>query len=187
MLADESAPMQPAPIVPPRVHPGATVVQRLIAAVRLDGALYADVSADRRAGGQALLVVLLSGICNGFGLRVRLGDAAMWAGVGTALGGWLLWTLVVWVVARTAGARQPGRSLLRALGFATAPGVFLVCGVIPGYGEILRRLVVIWLLAATVVAVQATYSLTRRRALAISLIAFVIYAAIGAVFDHLAA
>jgi hypothetical protein len=162
------------------------LVERLIPALRLDPALYAEVSADRAASWQAFLVVLLSGVSNGLGLMPGLGAAGIWAGAGAAVLGWFLWTLVVFAVAAPFGRRLPGRSLLRALGFATAPGAFLIAGAVPALARVARPVIVIWLVAATVVAVEAVYGMSRRRAVLVSVVAFLVYLVLGAVSAYLA-
>jgi hypothetical protein len=166
---------------------GRPLVERLIPALRLDPALYTEVSADRAASGQAFLVVLLSGVSNGLGLMPQLGTAGISAGAGAGVLGWFAWTAVVFVIAAPFGRRLPGRSLLRALGFATAPGVFLIVGVMPALGRVARPAVVIWLVAATVVAVEAVYGMSRRRAVLVSVVAFLVYLVLGAVSAYLAA
>jgi hypothetical protein len=163
------------------------LVERLIAALRLDRTFYAEVSAERAASVQALLVVLLSGVCNGLGLVPHLGSAGISAGAGAGVLGWFVWTAVVFLTAAPFGRRLPGRSLLRALGFATAPGVFLIVGAVPVLGRFARAAVVAWLVAATAVAVEAVYGMSRRRAVLVSVAAFLVYVVLGAVSAYLAA
>jgi len=162
------------------------LVERLIAALRLDPVLYTEVSAERAASGQAFLVVLLTGVSNGLGLVPALGAAGISAGAGAGVLGWFVWTAVVFVTAAPFGRRLPGRSLLRALGFATAPGAFLIIGAVPALGRFARPAVVIWLVAATVVAVEAVYGMSRRRAVLVSVVAFLVYLVLGAVSAYLA-
>jgi Yip1-like protein len=160
---------------------GTTLMERLIAALRLDLALYQQVSADQRANRQAFLVVLLGGLSNGLGLVRRLGRIGPWAGVGAAMAGWFMFTGVILVIATVLRHRRDGRSLLRALGFANAPGVLLIFGIVPALGAVVRTVVVLWLLATTAVAVQAVYDVPRRRAWVISIAGFAVYLVLGAV------
>lgn len=164
-----------------------TLLHRLLPALRLDVGLYATVSADRSSTGQAALVVLLAGVLNGIGLGNRLGDFAIWAGVLAGLLGWLLWAGVVLLIARVLGHERHGRSLLRALGFANAPGIFLVLGVVPAIGLWVRAIVVVWLIASSAVAVQAVYDTSRRRGVLISIAAFVVYLILGLVSAYFGA
>jgi hypothetical protein len=166
---------------------GRRLIERVIAALRLQLPFYLDVSADAAASRQAFVVVLLSGVSNGMGLVSRLGGAGISAGVGAAVLGWLLWTAVVFVVALPFGRRQAGRSLLRALGFGTAPGLFLIAGSVPILGTVVRVVVVPWLVAATVLAVQAVYDMSRWRAVLVAVVAFMVYLVLGAVSAYLAA
>lgn len=163
-----------------------TLVERLLLALRLDLDVYTQVSADRGASFQAFMVVALSGVFNGVGLARRFGGLGVWAGVFTAIAGWFLWTLVLLCVAWLFRCRRDGRSLLRALGFANAPEILLVIGGTPLVVWLVRFLVVCWLLAATTVALQAVYAISRRRALAVMLVGFVAYMVIGAGTGYLA-
>ncbi len=163
------------------------LVERLIAALRLELPLYVEVSTEPAAWGQAFLVVLLGGISNGLSLVRLLGAAGILAGVGAAVLGWFVWTGVVFVIAALFARRQPGRSLLRALGFATAPGVFLIAGIVPVLGRVARAAVVVWLVAATAVALEAVYGMSRRRAAVVSIAAFLVYLVLGALSAYWAA
>src|SRR3977135_4097957 len=46
-----------------------TLLQRLIGAAALDAAIYEEVEADRMATGQAFLIVLMSSVATGIGVR----------------------------------------------------------------------------------------------------------------------
>ena len=159
---------------------------RLIAALRLDPQLYVDVSCDAAATSQAFRIVLLSGLSNGVGLLGRIGAAGILAGIVAAILGWLLWAAVVGLTGTVFGHRREDRSLLRVLGFANAPGVFLILGLFPTVAGLVRFLVVVWLLATTVRAVQAVFAVTTRRAVVISVVAFVVYLILGGVSAYFA-
>jgi hypothetical protein len=161
--------------------------ERLIAALRLDVDLYRQASIDMASTRQAFLVVVLSGLSNGLGLAWRQGSAAVSAGIAAAVFGWFLWAAVILMIALPFGHRRHGRSLLRALGFANAPGILLVLGVVPVIGRFIRMLIVLWLVATTVAAVQAVFEMSRRRALVVSIVGFVAYLVIGAVSGYFAA
>jgi len=166
---------------------GPNLLERLLAALRLDLRLYEQVSADAAATGQAFRVVLLAGVANGLGLVRRLGGAGVAAGVGAAILGWFLWAAVILLVARLGARRRDERSLLRALGFANAPGVLLILGIVPVLGAVVRLMVVVWLVATTALAVEAVFDVTRQRAVFISVASFVVYLFLGAVSAYFAA
>jgi hypothetical protein len=162
------------------------LLERLVAALRLDVNVYRLVSSDPAASSQAFRVVLLAGASNGLGLARRLGGVGVVAGVGAAILGWLLWAGVIGATATLLGHRRTGGSLLRALGFANSPGVFLILGAIPVLGAVSRTIVVVWLLAATVRAVEAVFAVAPRRASIVSVAAFVAYLVLGLVSAHFA-
>ncbi len=163
---------------------GSTLAERVAAALRLDGELYATVSMDVAAGSQAWRVVLLSGVSNGLGLSRQLGGVGVVAGVVAAILGWVLWTAVISVTARVVRCGSHHGSLLRALGFANAPGLFLVVGMVPVIGAALRAVIVIWLLATTVIAVQAVFAVSRWRAGVVAVIGFLVYLVLGAISGY---
>ena len=166
--------------------PGSRLLTRLIAALRLDLGLYEEVSRDAAANAQAFRIVLLAGLSNGLGLVARIGAEGILAGVGAALLGWVLWAAVIWLTARLFGHRREDRSLLRAVGFADAPCVFLFLGALPTVGAAIRFLVVVWLLATTVRAVQSVYAVATRRAVVITALGFLLYLVLGEISAHFA-
>jgi hypothetical protein len=163
---------------------GTSLVERLVAALRLDLRLYQQVCLDRTANGQALTVVLLTGLCNGIGLVRRLGDTGIASGVVAGVLGWFLWAAVILLIATLFRHHRDRRSLLRALAFADAPGVFLIIGGVPFIGSVVRILVVLWLVAASVRAVQAVFAVSQRRAVVISVVGFIVYLVFGVVSSH---
>ena len=135
-------------------------LQRLIGAAALDSAIYEEVEADRAATGQALTVIILSSLAAGVGSRglggATIPNAAFFALVSLmAWGAWALLTLQI-------GGRvlpEPQTSvdvgeLLRTTGFAAAPGILRVFGILPGVTIPVFVITAVWMLAAMVVAVR---------------------------------
>ena len=135
-------------------------LQRLIGAAALDSAIYEEVEADRAATGQALTVIILSSLAAGVGARglggATLPNAAFFALVSLmAWGAWALLTLQI-------GGRllpEPETNvdvgeLLRTTGFAAAPGILRVFGLLPGVTIPVFVITAVWMLAAMVVAVR---------------------------------
>jgi hypothetical protein len=135
-------------------------LQRLIGAAALDSAIYEEVEADRSATGQALTVIILSSLAAGVGSRglggATIPNAAFFAFVSLlAWGAWALLTLQI-------GGRvlpEPQTSvdvgeLLRTTGFAAAPGILRVFGILPGVTIPVFVITAVWMLAAMVVAVR---------------------------------
>lgn len=133
-----------------------SLADRLIRAARLDASLYEEVEHDQHATGQALTVVVLASVATGIGARGGL--LGVVAGVIAALLGWYLWSAITyWVGTRLLpeGSTQATLGeLLRTIGFAHAPGILRVLGIIPGLQMVLALGTAIWMLVAAVVAIR---------------------------------
>ena len=134
-------------------------VARLVGALRLDPMLYEEVEADRTATGQALLVVVLSALAAGVGAsRADTGALGVVGAVVGALIGWVLWAAVIWFVGTRLLPEPQTESdvgeLLRTTGFAAAPGLLRVVGLLPVVGPLVGFVVLFWMLAAMVVGVR---------------------------------
>jgi hypothetical protein len=159
------------------------LVTRMIRAARLDPALYEEVEADRRAMGQALAVVLLSGLAAGVG-ALRLGGVPALA-IGTlgAVGGWFVWALLTYLIGAKLFPEPQTQSdlgeMLRTIGFASAPGLVRVFGLIPGATDGVFFAAAIWMLIAMVIAVrQALDYQSTARAIGVCLLGWLIQAVI---------
>ncbi len=140
-----------------------TLIGRMIRAARLDPRLYAEVEADETSIGQAASVVLLSAFAGGINLP-GAPFAILFAGLLAALAGWMLFAYVIYLI----GAKllpEPGTkanfgALLRAMGFANAPGVVKLLGIVPELRMLVFFVAMVWVLVATVTAVRHALSYT---------------------------
>lgn len=157
-------------------------VDRVMRALRLEAALYEEVEADVSALPQALAVVVLSSLAAGIG-SLRFGLAGLLLGVFAALAGWVLWALVVYLVGvkllPEPQTKSDIKELLRATGFASAPGLIRVLGAIPYLGGLVVLIASLWMLAAMVIAVrQALDYQSTWRAVGVCLLGWILQAAI---------
>jgi len=134
-----------------------TFTQRMIGAARLDSHTYEEVEADRTATSQALAVVVLASLAAAAG-SVGLGIGS---GIGAALGalvGWFVWAMLIYLIGTRLFPEPQTQAdvgeLLRTLGFAAAPGVVRVLGIVPGLRWPIFAITAIWMLVTTVVAVR---------------------------------
>jgi len=140
-----------------------TLIGRMIRAARLDPRLYAEVEADETSIGQAASVVLLAAFAGGINLP-GAPFAILFVGLLAALAGWLLFAYVIYLI----GAKllpEPGTkanfgALLRAMGFANAPGVVKLLGIVPELRMLVFFVAMVWVLVATVTAVRHALSYT---------------------------
>lgn len=153
---------------------------RLGGALRLDAATYEEVEHDPGALGQALALVLLSSVSNGLGTMGQTGAAAFVPGLIVALIGWVAWAGLVFLIGTRLLPEPQTRSdvpeLMRVTGFATAPGLFGIVGLVPMAGPFLFFGVSVWMLMAMLVAVrQALDFRSIWRALGVVSIGWVVY------------
>jgi hypothetical protein len=135
-------------------------VMRLIGALALDPVTYEEVEADRSATGQALLVVVLSSVGAGIGAR-GLGSGTPQSMVfisALSLIAWAAWALLTYQIGvrlmPEAETRSDVGEMLRTIGFAAAPGMLRIFGVVPGAAVPAFAITAIWMLVAMIVAVR---------------------------------
>ena len=167
--------------------------ERFMGVLSLDASIYENVEADRRAGMQSVIVVLAACLAGGvaaMGLGL-VGWSGFLTGAIVVLGAWLVWVGIITTVGTIAMAEPDThsdvRELLRVLGYATAPGVFLALAAIRPAAPFVFALVAVWMSAAAVLAVRQAldYHSTMRAAAvcAISwLLSFGIMAVLAMIF-----
>jgi len=135
-------------------------LMRILGALVLDPGAYENVEADRHAAMQSVVVVMAVSVAGGigaigFGL---VGIAGFVTGAIISLGAWLVWAATIATLGTTALAEPQTRSslpeLLRVLGFAAAPGVFIALAAMPAVAPIVLVVVAAWMIAAAVVDVR---------------------------------
>ena len=156
----------------------ATIQDRIIRAAKLDSQLYEEVEADRDATGQAMAVVVMSAVAAGIGLGSG-GLLGIVGGTIVALVGWCIWAFLTYFIGTRLLPEPQTKAdygeLLRTIGFASAPGLIRVFGVIPGFGAILFSVAGIWMLVATVIAVRQALDYTSTpRAVGVCLIGWLV-------------
>jgi hypothetical protein len=152
----------------------------MIGAAQLDLKTYEEVEADTSATGQAMTVVILSAVAAGIGNFGAGGvRVIVWTTV-VSLVAWFLWAGLTFLIG-TKLMPEPQTTatfdqLLRTIGFASAPGVLRVLGVIPVLGWLIGFVIGVWMLVTMVVAVRQAldYSSTGK-AIVVCLIGFVVY------------
>ena len=170
------------------------MLSRMIGAALLRSDTYEDVEHDRSATLQALLVVILVSISSGVGAllqdEVDIVDALVF-GVIFGVVSWAVWALTTWIVGstilKTAATEANWGQLARGTGFAQTPGIFSFLVFVPGIGWLIGLVILIWKLAAMLIAVRQCLDYTSTwRAFFVVLIAaipwLIIVAVVGALF-----
>ena len=156
----------------------ASLQNRMIRAAKLDVHLYEEVEADQGAMAQAMTVVILSALAAGIG-NANMGLSGMVIGLIAALIGWYVWAFLTYFIGTKFLAqpqtRADHRELLRTIGFASAPGLIRVLGIIPGLRTPLFLVAGIWMLVAMVIAVRQALDYTSTgRAIGVCVIGWVV-------------
>jgi hypothetical protein len=154
----------------------ATFVDRMIGAAKLNVETYEEVERDSNATGQAVAVVLLSSAAQAVGSS-GYGATGLIGGLISALIGWIIWAFLSYIIGTRILPEPETKSnlgeLLRTTGFASSPGILRILAFIPFLGWLVNLMVLIWMLAAMVVAVrQALDYQSTGRAVAVCLIGF---------------
>ena len=157
-----------------------TFVKRMIGAASLDVSTYEEVEADTTATTQAMGVVVLSSLAQGIGFVTQGGGVGFIVGAIGALIGWIIWAFLVYLIGTKLLPEPQTRSdlgeLLRTTGFAAAPGLLRVLGVIPLLGGLIMPAVTIWMLIAMVIAVrQALDYKSTFRAVGVCLMGWIVF------------
>ena len=141
-------------------EPARTFLWRVIGILSLDASVYEEVEADRRSAMQSVVVLLGVIAAAGFaaaGLGL-VGVAGFAAGALMMLGGWLVWVSLIETLGTTvfaeADTRSSVRELLRTLGYASAPGLFLAFAAMRSAAPVVVVVVSVWMIAAAVMAVR---------------------------------
>lgn len=148
--------------------------ERMMGAATFNTSVYEEVEHDTTATGQAALVVALVAIAAAIG--------ASEGGIGTAIGGliaafvsWLIWAGITYLVGdKLLGGTATWGELLRTLGFAQAPGVLYVLGIIPFLGGMIRFVVGVWILVLGVIAIRQALDFGTGKAIVTALLAAII-------------
>lgn len=162
----------------------ASIQERMIRAAKLDAQLYEEVEADPSTMGQAATVVVISALAAGIGnLHGAAGALGIVTGTLGALIGWVVWAYITYFIGTRLLPEPETKAdlgeLLRTVGFASAPGVIRVLGIIPGLGALVFAAAGIWMLVATIVAVrQALDYKSTARAVGVCLIGWIVQAVI---------
>ena len=149
---------------PKRPYARFQFLSRMTSAVRLDVRIYEEVRTDHTATLQAVAVVLLAALATGTGLQAGLGFLPQYA-ISWIIN-WLAWVLVIYLLGTTLFATPETDAdwgqLVRTAGFAQAPAVFNVFGIIPIIGPTghfgLVVVVTTWLFVAMALAVRRTFN-----------------------------
>ena len=157
---------------------------RFVRAARLDIELYKEVIEDPLTLNQAWITVLIYCMAASWGGFGGVGAVGTNIAMITTLIGWYVWAFFTYFAGtrlfretKKEIDRTERKTVIRAMGFASAPGVARILGMIPGFGTIALVGATVWMIIASTIAVKEAlnYESTYRTAAAV-IIAWVISA-----------
>lgn len=158
-----------------------SMTDRMKGAALLDVATYEEVEADSTATAQAAGVVAIVAVCSAIGSLGSGGAGFVGALVG-AFVGWLIWSGVTYLIGdKLLGGTATWGELLRTIGFAQAPGVFLVLAVIPLLGWLVAAAVGIWLLVTGILAIRQALDFGTGKAVLTAVLGWVVVIVLRAI------
>jgi hypothetical protein len=143
----------------------------MLRAARLDAALYREVAQEQSSSSQAILIVALVGLA--LGAPTVLSTMTI---IVSTVASWILLTGIILMIGTRIGGSGPNGHttfgpLLRSIGFAHTPRVFIVFAGFVGAQLWLVLPIFIWHLAAVTIAVRETFDIqSTGRALSIALL-----------------
>lgn len=155
-------------------------MNRMLRAAKLEVGFYEEVERDTTAMGQAMGVVVLSGLAAGiahYSVGGFMGMVSMTVG---AIIGWFIWAYVTYLVGtkilpEPQTSSNPGE-LLRTIGFSSSPGILRIFGILPGVYPFVLIITGIWMLVAMIVAVrQALDYRSTLRAFVVVFLGWILY------------
>lgn len=143
-------------------------LSRIFRAIKLDRTLYQEAVDDPKYFGQAIITVIAYSSFSGIGGFALAGGTGINIGMASTLIGWYIWAFTTYFVGSRffpeSKAPVERRAVYRAMGFATAPGLLRLFGLLPGVGLLFFLLPSIWMVIASVIAAKKAlnYSSTWR-------------------------
>ncbi len=158
-----------------------SMVDRMVGASLLNVDTFEEVEHDNDATLQAAGVVALVAVAQGIGAS-GAGLIGALTGSVAAVIGWLVWAGITYVVGdKLFGGTATWGEVLRTLGFAQAPGVLFVFGILPLAGLLLWVLP-FWMAVAGFIGLRQALDIGNAKTLFTVLIGVVAYAVLTANF-----
>ena len=149
---------------------------RMMGAAMLSIDTFEEVEADTDATAQAATVVVMVALCQAIGSWTLGPFAAGWAAM-VAFGSWLVWAGITYLVGeKVFKGKATWGEVLRTLGFAQAPGVLYLLGVVPLFGGIATLVVSLWIVVAGFIAIRQALDIGNGQTLLTVLIGGGVYA-----------
>lgn len=137
------------------------LLNRMLRALRFDGALFDEIVTDPSIQGQSVWAVAIFAMATAFGTFAMISGTAINIGLLTTMIGWYVWAFSVFYVStrflKTNATRADRKTIMRVMAFACAPGLFRLLGVIPKATAIILIISSLWILATAVFGLRKVF------------------------------
>lgn len=158
-----------------------TMVERMMGAAFLSTSTFEEVEHDQTATGQAAAVVTMVAVAQAIGASSSGLVGAAGAAV-AALVGWLVWAGITYVVGdKLFGAEATWGEVMRALGFAQAPGLLSILGIVPLFW-LVGWIIPFWVAVAGFIGLRQALDIDNVKTLATVVIGWLGYAVLAVLF-----
>jgi hypothetical protein len=137
------------------------LVNKILRAAKLDANLYVELMEQPEAISEALTVIVLASLAAGIGAIGRTGiSGIVVSGLGAFID-WFLWAFIVYflsikyLTSNTESVSQV--DFIRTIGFASAPGLIRILGIISPLYILVNIISNIWMLTSMTVATKNLY------------------------------
>lgn len=165
---------------------------RVVRVLRVDATVYEEIEADKDALTQALIIVVVAAVTGGIGGIGAGGASGLVRGIIVGLLGWFIWAGVIYLLGTKVFATPQTKAdlpeVMRVLGFAYAPSVFGIVGIlgIPVLTRLVGLAILIWVVVGMVIAIKATLDYTSTgRAILVAVLGLVAYIIVGVIIGAL--
>lgn len=159
-----------------------TFIIRLYRAARLDEKFYEELVEDSDYLIQSSSIIILYSLASGIGNYTSRGMTGFILGTIIALISWLLYAYLTFFIANQLLEIKETRvdigELLRITGFASAPGLLRIFGLVPILFNIVFIISTIWMLLTMIAAIRQAYELELPRAAGVCLAGWILQAII---------
>jgi hypothetical protein len=159
------------------------MINNMIRAARLDIPFYNEVEQNLNETSNALIVVVIVALASGIAaLTQNVGIVGVIVSVLSALIGWAAWAFVIYLIGtRVYNATATVGEVLRTTGYAQAPGVLNILGIIPFLGPLVGLVVGIWTLVTSFIAAREALDLDNTKTAITVILGFLAFIVISVV------
>ena len=171
------------------------VGENVLRVLALEAGVFRTILKESTSLAQALAIVLLGALATALGTFDDSGISAFVPTIIIAVFGWVVWSWLIYVLGTHLPARifpksetPEMRNVFRVIGFAQAPAVLRVVGIVSSLGPMIAILSLIWIVAAMAVGTNQLFGTkSLARSTIVVLISFVPYLLIVGGFTLLTA